>query len=171
MMVLPSPATSARRHSISPCLPRHSRAWAIFYQRMNSPGPSKVNWIALDLRPSREFISGLIARSPIFLTPRFLIAPFSGYFTNPNSRRNAKGLGSYVELVVSASKSLVQKSREEILEIALRELAEFFPIVKEAKVLKAAVIKEVYATYSVSPGLDQFRPGFNFAMAACFPGR
>ncbi|MGC2697481.1 MAG: hydroxysqualene dehydroxylase HpnE [Candidatus Angelobacter sp.] len=67
--------------------------------------------------------------------------------------------GSYVELVVSASKSLVQKSREEILELATRELAEFFPTVKEAKVVKAAVIKEVYATYSVVPGLDQYRPG------------
>jgi len=60
--------------------------------------------------------------------------------------------------VVSASKSLVQKSREDILEIAVRELAEFFPIVKEAKVLKAAVIKEVYATYSISPRLDQYQP-------------
>jgi zeta-carotene desaturase len=59
---------------------------------------------------------------------------------------------------VSASKSLVQKSREEVLDLALRELAEFFPIVKEAKVVKAAVIKEVYATYSILPGLDQFRP-------------
>jgi len=59
---------------------------------------------------------------------------------------------------VSASKSLVQKSREEVLEIGLRELAEFFPVVKEARVLKAAVIKEVHATYSVLPGLDLFRP-------------
>jgi squalene-associated FAD-dependent desaturase len=66
--------------------------------------------------------------------------------------------GSYMELVVSASKSLVQKSREEIIEIALRELAEFFPIVKEARLVKAAVIKEVYATYSILPGLDQYRP-------------
>jgi squalene-associated FAD-dependent desaturase len=66
--------------------------------------------------------------------------------------------GSYMELVVSASKSLVQKSREEIIEIALRELAEFFPVVKEAKLVKAAVIKEVYATYSILPGLDQYRP-------------
>ena len=66
--------------------------------------------------------------------------------------------GSYVELVVSASKSLVQKSREEILEQATRELAEFFPAVKDAKVVKAAVIKEVYATYSIVPGLDQYRP-------------
>ncbi|HEY3768050.1 MAG TPA: hydroxysqualene dehydroxylase HpnE [Candidatus Angelobacter sp.] len=66
--------------------------------------------------------------------------------------------GSYIELVVSASKSLVQKSREEILEMATRELAEFFPAVKEAKVMKAAVIKEIYATYSVLPGLNKFRP-------------
>lgn len=66
--------------------------------------------------------------------------------------------GNYVELVVSASKSLVQKSREEILELATRELAEFFPVVKEARVVKAAVIKEIYATYAILPGLDKYRP-------------
>ena len=66
--------------------------------------------------------------------------------------------GSYLELVVSASMSLVEKSRQEILDLALAELAEFFPVAKEAKVLKAAVIKEVYATYSILPGLDQYRP-------------
>ena len=70
-----------------------------------------------------------------------------------------EGAGSYMELVVSSSKSLVQKSREEILDLAQRELAEFFPGVKEAKVVKAAVIKEVFATYSILPGLDQYRPG------------
>jgi squalene-associated FAD-dependent desaturase len=69
-----------------------------------------------------------------------------------------EGPGSYMELVVSASKSLVQKSREEVLELALKELTEFFPVAKDAKVLKAAVIKEVHATYSVLPGLDQYRP-------------
>ena len=74
------------------------------------------------------------------------------------SKENA-GPGSYVELVVSASKSLVQKSREEILELATRELAEFFPAVKEARVIKAAVIKEIYATYAILPGLDKHRPG------------
>jgi squalene-associated FAD-dependent desaturase len=82
-------------------------------------------------------------------------------FHKSKFQEKREGPGSYVELVVSASKGLVQKSREEILEIAVRELAEFFPIVKEAKVLKAAVIKEVYATYSISPGLDQFRPASN----------
>ena len=73
-------------------------------------------------------------------------------------RQNA-GQSSYVELVVSASKSLVQKSREEILEMAARELAEFFPLVREAKLVKATVIKEIYATYAIRPGLDKYRPG------------
>jgi zeta-carotene desaturase len=72
--------------------------------------------------------------------------------------RYREGSGSYVELVVSSSKSLVQKSREEILELAQRELAEFFPLVRDAKVLKAAVIKEIYATYSITPELDRYRP-------------
>jgi zeta-carotene desaturase len=67
--------------------------------------------------------------------------------------------GSYLELVVSSSKSLVEKSRQEIIELALRELAEFFPGVSNAKLLKATVIKEVNATYSPKPGVDQFRPG------------
>jgi zeta-carotene desaturase len=79
-------------------------------------------------------------------------------FQKSKFQHEREGPGSYIEVVVSASKSLVPKSREEVLEIALRELAEFFPLVKQARVLKAAVIKEVHATYSVLPGLDQFRP-------------
>jgi zeta-carotene desaturase len=66
--------------------------------------------------------------------------------------------GSYLELVVSSSKSLVEKPRQEIVDLAMRELAEFFPAAKEAKLVKATVIKEVYATYSILPGLDQYRP-------------
>jgi squalene-associated FAD-dependent desaturase len=73
--------------------------------------------------------------------------------------RDESGQGSYVELVVSASKSLVQKSREEILELAMRELAEFFPAVGEVRLVKATVIKEIYATYAILPGLDKYRPG------------
>jgi squalene-associated FAD-dependent desaturase len=66
--------------------------------------------------------------------------------------------GSYIELVVSSSKSLVERSRQEIIDLALAELAEFFPTVKDAKLLKAAVIKEVHATYSAQPLSDQYRP-------------
>jgi squalene-associated FAD-dependent desaturase len=66
--------------------------------------------------------------------------------------------GSYMELVVSSSKSLVDKPRGEIIDLAMRELAEFFPTVREAELTKATVVKEVHATFSPSPGSDAFRP-------------
>jgi squalene-associated FAD-dependent desaturase len=65
---------------------------------------------------------------------------------------------SYIELVVSASKSLIDKSRSEIVELALKEVREFFPGAREAKLIKSAVIKEVHATYSPRPGIDAYRP-------------
>jgi zeta-carotene desaturase len=67
--------------------------------------------------------------------------------------------GSYIELVVSSSKTLVDKSRAEIVELALSEVGEFFPAAREAKLEKFAVIKEVNATYSPRPGMDAHRPG------------
>jgi squalene-associated FAD-dependent desaturase len=68
------------------------------------------------------------------------------------------GRGSYVELVVSCSRSLVEKSKAEIVEMAVKEAEEFFPDASEAKLLKSTVIKEVHATYSPRPGIDQYRP-------------
>lgn len=69
-----------------------------------------------------------------------------------------KSQGRYIELVVSASRSLVETRREEVIELALRELAEFFPAVKQAKLEKAHVVKEVRATFSAKPGLEEHRP-------------
>jgi squalene-associated FAD-dependent desaturase len=69
-----------------------------------------------------------------------------------------KNEGRYVQLVVSASRSLIEMSRNEIIELAARELAEFFPMVREAQLEKAHVIKEVRATFSARPGLEELRP-------------
>jgi squalene-associated FAD-dependent desaturase len=66
---------------------------------------------------------------------------------------------NYLELVVSSSKSLVSPQRQEIVDLALRELDRFFPAAASAALLKAAVVKEVRATYSIRPGLDRIRPG------------
>jgi len=68
------------------------------------------------------------------------------------------GSGSYVELVVSCSRSLVEKSKAEIVDMAVKESQEFFPGAREAKLLKSTVIKEVNATYSPRPGIDRHRP-------------
>ena len=73
-------------------------------------------------------------------------------------RQGAEQAGSYIELVVSSSKSLVTMGRQEIVDLTLRELAEFFPAVHDAQLLKATVVKEVHATYSALPGSDAYRP-------------
>ncbi len=66
--------------------------------------------------------------------------------------------GRYLQLVVSASRSLVETPRAEVIALALRELAEFFPLVREARLEKAHVVKEIRATFSAKPGLEPFRP-------------
>jgi squalene-associated FAD-dependent desaturase len=66
--------------------------------------------------------------------------------------------GRYVQLVVSASRRLVPMSRQQIIDLALEELREFFPAARPASLLKAQVIKEVRATFSARPGLEQLRP-------------
>ena len=77
---------------------------------------------------------------------------------NPQHPSRAAETGSYLELVVSASKSIVDKPRQEIIDLAMRELAEFFPAVRDAKLTKATVVKEVHATFSPAPGSDSYRP-------------
>jgi len=66
--------------------------------------------------------------------------------------------GHYIELVISASRSFAELSREQAISLALAELAEFFPRVKEAKLEKFTFIKEVRATFGVPPGIDAARP-------------
>lgn len=66
--------------------------------------------------------------------------------------------GHYLELVISVLRSVIPMQRQELIDLALRELALFFPIAREAKLLKAAVTKEVRATFSIRPQLDEIRP-------------
>jgi len=61
-------------------------------------------------------------------------------------------------LVVSASRGFAALSSQAAIQLALLELAEFFPLVKEAKLEKAALVKEMRATFGVPPGIDEARP-------------
>ena len=69
-----------------------------------------------------------------------------------------KSEGRYVQLVVSASRSLTAMPRGELLELALREMREFFPKVRDARLERSHVVKEVRATFSARPGLEALRP-------------
>ena len=69
-----------------------------------------------------------------------------------------KSAGRYLQLVVSASRDLASMSRADIVALALNELGEFFPIVRQARLEKAHVIKELRATFSAAPGTEALRP-------------
>jgi zeta-carotene desaturase len=76
---------------------------------------------------------------------------------NQSRLQTARG-GHYIELVVSATRAFAARPRESAIQQALDELAEFFPRVKEARLEKAALVKEVRATFAVPPGIDAARP-------------
>ena len=82
-----------------------------------------------------------------------------------------KTKGSYLELVVSASRAFAALERKAAIDLAVRELAEFFPRLQGAKLEKAVLVKEVRATFTVPPGIDAARPHQHFAVAELRAGR
>ena len=66
--------------------------------------------------------------------------------------------GQYLQLVISASYDLLRKTREEIIDICLKEIRQALPAANEAQLIKATVIKEASATFSPEPGVDRWRP-------------
>jgi zeta-carotene desaturase len=75
-----------------------------------------------------------------------------------NSSPQAAEKGQYLQLVISASFDLLQKPRQEIIDLCLKEVRHALPAAREATLLKATVIKEAAATFSPQPGVDRWRP-------------
>lgn len=76
----------------------------------------------------------------------------------PEKAGEPSGNGQYLQLVISASYNLVELSRQEIIELCLRELFDVLPATRDAQLVKATVIKEVDATFSPAPDSDAWRP-------------
>jgi squalene-associated FAD-dependent desaturase len=70
---------------------------------------------------------------------------------------SAKG-GQYLQLVISASYDLLDRARQEIIDLCLAEVRHALPKARDAHLLKATVIKEAAATFSPEPGVDRWRP-------------
>ena len=88
-------------------------------------------------------------------------AETNGHAERPSEKSVAQpdSEGQYLQLVISASYDLVPRSRQEIIDMCRRELADVLPATREAELRKATVIKEVNATFSPEPGVDRWRPG------------
>ena len=71
---------------------------------------------------------------------------------------SGKETGQYLQLVISASYDLLEKPRQEIIDLCLAEVRRALPLAGAANLLKATVIKEARATFSPQPGVDRWRP-------------
>jgi squalene-associated FAD-dependent desaturase len=70
----------------------------------------------------------------------------------------SKNQEQYLQMVISASYDLLKKSRQEIIDLCLREVRQALPRAQAAQLMKATVIKETAATFSPRPGVDRWRP-------------
>ena len=83
----------------------------------------------------------------------------SGGAQEPTTAKPNASDGHYVQFVVSASRSLTTLRRDEIVAKVLEEVRELFPASRDAKLLKAVVVREAESTISFPPGADALRPG------------
>jgi squalene-associated FAD-dependent desaturase len=79
-------------------------------------------------------------------------------YADSNRKEKAVPAGQYLQLVISASYDLLQKPRQEIIDVCLGEVWQALPAARDAELLKATVIKEAAATFSPEPGVDRWRP-------------
>ncbi|HBY64356.1 MAG TPA: amine oxidase, partial [Solibacterales bacterium] len=117
--------------------------------------PSVLPELALDLSP---FEHSPITGIHLWFDRRVTTLPHGTLLDRTIQWFFNKGQGKYIQVVVSASRSLLEMPKQDVVDLALRELAEFLPAVKEAKLEKSHVVKEVRATFSARPGLEEVRP-------------
>lgn len=78
--------------------------------------------------------------------------------------------GSYLKVVISASRQWRTWNREQIIQHTLEELKEYLPAVGSTTVAQAHVVKELCATFSPMPNLEARRPGPVTAIPGLFLG-
>jgi squalene-associated FAD-dependent desaturase len=73
-------------------------------------------------------------------------------------RRAGEGKGQYLQVVISASYDLVALDNATIRDRVLSDLADIWPVTREATLERWRVVTEHGATFAVRPGVDAIRP-------------
>ncbi len=89
-------------------------------------------------------------------------------YANLNGEGKGPVSGQYLQLVISASYDLLEKPRQEIIDLSLAEVRQALPAARKAELVKATVIKEAAATFSPEPGVDRWRPRQQTAIPRLF---
>jgi hydroxysqualene dehydroxylase len=146
---------------------------------------SSVPWYALpDLFPTSPApLADLIARarkmdsSPIvtvnlWFNQRIIDEPFIGLPGRVmqwvfDKRLVFGGDASHLSLVSSGAERVVQRTNEDLIQLAQQELYDAMPAIRSANVVRASVVREPRATFSLAPGQPR-RPPTETAVAGFY---
>jgi len=93
---------------------------------------------------------------------------YAGSASEAGEGEKSTNASQYLQLVISASYDLLQKSRQDIIDLCLAEVRHALPRARDAQLLKATVIKEAAATFSPEPGVDRWRPSQHTSIPGLF---
>jgi len=125
---------------------------------------------------------GKITSSPIvcahaWFDREITAAPFVGFVGTAtqwlfNKRQifaeNGARANGYLSFVISGARRLVDAGNEELLDLVTGDLHAMIPASRDARLLKALVLKEKQATMAPSPECDRLRPGLATPIANFF---
>ncbi len=72
--------------------------------------------------------------------------------------RNPKSEIYYYQVVISASREVLERGHDETIRAVVEELAAIWPVVREARLVHARLVTEHKAVISMLPGVDRLRP-------------
>jgi hypothetical protein len=88
---------------------------------------------------------------------RELGTPLSSGSTEEAATARSRG-DFYYQIVISASREVVGRPQEETIAKVIAELAEVWPVAREARLVHARLVTEHKAVVSMLPGIDRLRP-------------
>jgi len=143
---------NAKNPPMLTCSPFRTRHWTLYFRKKSSPQIP----FSLNSRRSSSPITGVhfwfdrpVTSEPFFTlldTNVQWVFNKTALYTD-QSDAQVPGAQQYLQLVISASYDLLKKSREEIIDLCLREIRQALPAAREAKLVKATVIKEAAARF------------------------
>jgi len=73
-------------------------------------------------------------------------------FGPPSPEASARQVPSHLSLISSGAEAVVARSNQELIDLAMAEVSEALPAVRSASLLRAVVVREKKASFSVAPG-------------------
>ena len=97
-----------------------------------------------------------------------LVGKLSQWVFNRGERRGENGspAGHYYQVVISASRELAGRDRDETIGQIVGELGAIWPAARSAKLLQSRMVTEQTAVFSVRPGIERLRPPQRTSIAA-----